>query len=188
MSNKAKEWFDKVAGFIGIIGSISALVLLIPVVYYHRWDTDLWIVIGSLSLVIAVLIYLCIKLMRQYTALYKESCDAPHKILKLEDDVTNLKSEIDSGTVIQAKIAQTFHNFSHRYRDKIVKIHETPSKQNTDRKDLHGFAYYMVANVKEVFDVLTRSDCAVSIKLLDTSVIKTLIRDAISSRERSAAS
>lgn len=186
MSNKAKEWFDYVAGFVGIIGGISALILLVPIVYYHKWDTDLWIVIGSLSLVIVVLILIDIKLMRQYTALYKESCDAPHKIRKLEDDVTNLNSKIDSGIEIQAKIAQTFHNFSHRYRDKIVKIHENPSKQSTDRKDLHGFAHYMVANVKEVFDVLTGNDCAVSIKLLDTQgVIRTLIRDAISSRERS---
>ena len=185
MFNKAKDPFDLVVGFTSIIGSTAALILLIPILYYHKWDTDLWLLIGSLSLVILVLLSLCLKLIRKNDTLYKDYCDAPHKIKKLGEDISQLKSEIDSGINLQAKIAQTFHNFSHRYRDKIVKIHENPSKQNTGRKDLHGFLHNMVANIKEIFDILTKNDCAVSIKILDNDFIKTLIRDAISDRERS---
>lgn len=185
MPIRDKDSFDIITGIAAIIGVIIGVVFLVPVLYHRKWDTELWLVTSSIAIIIIVLITYCIKLIKDNGKLYKDYCDAPHKIRKLEGDVSQLKSEIDSGIEIQAKIAQTFHNFSHRYRDKIVKIHENPAKQNTDRKDLHGFAHYMVANVKEVFDVLTGSDCAVSIKLLDTQgVIRTLIRDAISSRER----
>jgi len=129
---------------------------------------------------------LYLKTTRLYYTLYKEFVDAPHKILKLEEEVINLKSEIDSGVETLAKIAQIFHNFSHKYRDKIVKIHENPSKNTKGKKELHGFVHNMVANIKEVFDILTKNDCSVSIKLIDNNLIRTLCRDAISERTRSA--
>lgn len=179
---------------LGTIASILSITQAIVSITSSGWVQSSTVVVISLCFTTAALAAIVMFLSFSNIKIYKEYHDAPEKIEKLETESSFLKKIIEREKETQYVLAQTFHNFSHKYRAQIRTLHTTLSARDIEQaKEVNAsfqkFLIYMVDNIKEALDVLTDSKCAVCIKIIDTnSFVKTYVRDSLSLRVREEAS
>jgi uncharacterized membrane protein len=177
---------------LGAIGSIQTIVHYVQL-YINGETGDLSTLIFSLTIMIAALIAIVLYLSIKSMTLYSAYCNSPHEIKELNKKVERYKGAIKEERNTQAVIAETFHNVSHEYRDQIRDIHMALMQQDkTQQQDIKAsfrtFLIYMVENIKESFDVLTKTNCSACIKIMDEKYfVNTLVRDSVSFRKRKEA-
>jgi hypothetical protein len=194
---KFKKNFDLICGYFALIGLPISLISLIFGVYYSEWETSYIITVGILSFVIIALVVLDIFLTRIYYNLHQEYSNINQNVETMRQKNQEISSLLSDAIDIQRDIGQIFHNIYHEYRKIISSIYIDLSSHRYDdfdkrQRSFEKFLIFMVYNIKEIFDVYTKDKCSVCIKIISPGkntekdiLVKTLVRDSISYRERS---
>jgi hypothetical protein len=181
---------------LSLLADITALVMIFYTVNHEKpWPRQfMWV---SISLLISqsLLIYVVLHAYRHKERAEQELKhaidladdmieDEKAKVSQLEKTITILENRLKTEVLNQEKMAEIFHNYAHKYRSIITNVY---FNQGVDHyRTLKEFLVYMMANIKEIFDI-TSSDnsCAVCVKLLQGNDVRTLVRDSVSERPRS---
>lgn len=189
------------AGTVGFGGSIASLLgLIITLIFFtDKWEWQFTVVALALIFNQAGLTYVVMHAYRhkeRAETLLKEERERAAKSLKdekdrvsqLENSITIHEEHIKTEIHNQGLMAEIFHNYAHKYRSIVTDVYLSYPDQELDHyRTLKEFLVYMMANVKEIFDITTGDSCAVCVKVLQRNDVRTLVRDSISERRRSQA-
>lgn len=197
MKDKLKNKFKKnrvdILGYSSFFGLLATIVYTGYGIFFAGWDLSFNAVIIMLTSVIVTLTGLALYLTRQYDLSRNEINEKIVKIKVFEAEIRDHANRIAMEQYEQRKLAQIFHNVYHEYRRIVHKMYFALECQNyTDfegiKSSFKAFMIYVLANIKEVFDVMTGDECAVCIKFLNEKlVVKTFMRDSVSYRRRAIA-
>ena len=186
-----KETRDLIFGYASFAGTFLAICgLIYSIKQTPPASNNTEITLLTLCFMNMFLAVSATYIVRRYDKLHQVHSKAGNEIAALTSENDDLKAS-------HKIIAKVFHNINHEARILIQTIKDvlTTKDQEEFKETETKFREYMIFflnNVKEVFDVVTRDQCSVCIKLIEPnetnteqSYITTHSRDAISYRERS---
>jgi len=187
IKNIFKEHRDTIFGYSSFIGLVITTIYTIYLLFFSGVPEEEASLV-PITIILAV-VNLCfgtlsIYAIRRYDKLHQNYNESSSVINSLIESIKNLKS-------VQMNIAQITHNFAHEYRKQISELYTDLINQDYDKFEnrkasFDKFLLYMIANIKEAFDVITGDVCSACIKMLDENKnVRTKWRDPISYRSRS---
>lgn len=176
--------------FLGFIADATAIITLFWVGYSqgNKENYIAIIVLSILNISLVILFYISVR----------DSQKKNLKYLKIEskyrdyiDNINTLETKVKDNKSTNLKEKIILHNIIHQFRiilNRIIK-----NKNSNDMIDYleikHSskeYFLFLLSNIKELFDVITKDECSVCIKMIiDENNIKTLYRDPVSFRTRS---
>lgn len=180
----------KILEFIFGLSSLLALVITIVSIFYSYGNPGENIAsIVTLTVANISLIILIIYLVRKHYML-------AIKQLSLQPEINNLTKDLELATKDldnTAEISDILHSINDQLRNRMF---ELLTVDIAEAKDISGyqrknemFYLFLLDNIKNIFDILTKDNCSVSLKIIDQNdkgeiIVRTFMRDSSSYRER----
>ncbi len=197
-----KKDIDTICNLASLFGYILAIVTFIFAVYQEDINEAVKITIYSLVLLNAANYLGTIYIVRRYdnvrkdyNDLDKEKRNLGHENANLNQKISNLHEVIQNNKDVEysmkSDISKIIHNFCHEYRKRIYQVQGGEDNLDKRKSSIEKFFFYLVENIKELFDILTKDKCSVCIKLIipgssdNDFLVRTYQRDSVSYRERS---
>lgn len=196
--DKFYENREIIFGYTGFIGSLFTIFYAIFAIYKGEWAISFKATVLVLSFAIVFLSLSVYGIIKKYEEVSKNYFQSEQVIINLENNISILEKETRISSETQGDIANISHNIFHEYRKLISNIYSDLVSKRYELYDLRArsfekFILYLVNNIKELFDIITRGKCNVCLKLIipdhenpTSAFVKTFMRDSISYRERSA--
>jgi hypothetical protein len=180
-----------------VIGLVITAIYTGYAIQNSNWSVDFKTVVVTMAAVNLLLALFAIYSIGKHSELHIQIKEANDSANVLKTLLGIEKDKLADSEYRRKKLAIIYHNFSHEFRSATIKIHEmSVSGLNAENIEyvnrFHNFITFAIANIKEIFDILTHDECCVCLKLVnvddedDYYYVETLKRDAISNRERSS--
>lgn len=168
------EFKERVQFWVGVTGPVGLLFTIVSSIFILKKDDANGNLISIVLVLASTNVFLGVIASSSFVRQIKTHSSwmmSFKKIKKQEDDIENLKTNIDGQIILQEKLAKFFHNFSHEYRKIIVAIYydlyrKDYSKFENRKNSYKQFILYTMENIKYIFDSITGDDCAVTVKVL----------------------
>ncbi|NJD39236.1 MAG: hypothetical protein FIA89_13080 [Geobacter sp.] len=176
----------------GIIASIATLFTA----YYSitaDWGLSFQATVLLLSILNFSLVITTYKTIRQHHATHEKYAVSEEKKVALEAKISELNIKLNDSIKVNGKISLIVHNIIHEYRNILLYLMaDTSLMSDTEflsiQSSFKKYFIFLLANTKELFDIITGDDCSTCIKIFyDETNLKTFLRDPVSYRTRSEA-
>lgn len=180
----------KILDFIFGLSSLLALVITIVNIFYNYGHESQDIAsIMTLTVANISLIIIIVYLVRKYYVL-------AIKQLSLQPDIDSLTSKLELATKDLDNTAETsdiLHSINDQLRNRMFELLTVDIVQARDisgyQRKNEMFYLFLLDNIKNIFDILTKDNCSVSLKIIDQNdqndiIVRTFMRDSSSYRER----
>lgn len=191
MDNKSDSWtkFEILNGLVNFVAGAQAIGLL----YYSitsNWEPSFKATVALISILNFALIIITYKTIlnhhkdnKQNALLQIANKDQKNVIETLEGLLTDSKDT-------HKKTSMIIHNICHENR--LILYYLLYEAYDADalkllsiKSSFKKYFMFLLANIKEIFDIITGDDCAACIKLIDGDKnVQTFMRDPISYRSR----
>jgi hypothetical protein len=191
--NKLKN-LDFIFGLSSLLGLIITAVYTVFAILDGNYSLGANSVIIALAFINFALAITFVLIVRRNNQLSVNALTLQPKIDLLEKQLEYSKNRLKRSLYNFEEISDILHSINDQLRDRIVELSEVDIENAIDisvyQRKNEMFYLFLLDNIKNIFDMLTRDECAISLKILDLDeedneiIIRTLFRDSSSYRER----
>ncbi|MEA3545744.1 MAG: hypothetical protein U9R69_11085 [Thermodesulfobacteriota bacterium] len=191
MENESTSWtkFEKVNGIVNFLAGAQSLSLL----YFSvtsEWEISFKVTVALLSGLNFALIIITYRTIVDHHQDNKQNAllQITNKIQA--DNIAGLEGRLSDSKNTHKNTSIIIHNICHEHRRILYYLlYDFAGAGKLKRLSIESsfkkYFMFLLANVKEIFDILTGDECSACIKLIDGSGdVRTFMRDPISYRSR----
>ncbi|MBU5635909.1 hypothetical protein KOM00_04105 [Geomonas sp. Red69] len=191
MPFKFNEFLSKHQSYLALTSLVADIIAIVTVWFSVNAEGQIGpsagvLILALVNTAIVIVAYLAIRDSQKYFDQYK---NIDSTIFSKDKEISDLKNKMDDMFDDRIKVARIVHNIGHEYRQEMLRTSSNGqlSKEQFEevKSSFKQFMLFCMTNIKELFDIMTKDDCSVCIKVvINDSEVKTFIRDPVSYRIR----